>query len=128
LGRSSSLANRTNLLQYLTMKENWIKGMIDHLELRGARANVAAANLAPQATFATGSEISVSGDDERVLRSAEMQGDAVRAAGARTDQTIAEFRTRLAQVQDEIAQLKQKKADWDAGLEVGGIKKSDVGK
>jgi hypothetical protein len=114
--------------EYLTMKENWIKGMIDHLERRGARANVSAANLAPQATFATGSEISVSGDDERVLRSAEVHGDAVRAAGARTDQTIAEFKTRLAQVQDEIAQLKQKKADWDAGMEVGGLKKSDVAK
>lgn len=114
--------------EYLIMKENWIKGMIDHLERRGARSNIAAANLAPQATFATGSEVSVSGDDERMLRSAEVHGDAVKAAGARTEQTITEFKYQLGKVQDELAQLKQRKADWDAGLEVGGIKKSDVQK
>jgi hypothetical protein len=110
------------------MKEDWLEGMIDDLERRGARANVAAEGLAQQATFATGRAISVSGDDERILRSAEVQGDAVRAAGARTAQTIAEFKNLLAKVQDEVAQLKQKKADWDAGLEVEGIKKSDVQK
>lgn len=113
-------------VESLALKENWLKTQIDYQERRDARTNVAAANLEQQAAFAPGSKISVSGDDERVLRSAEVQGDAVRANAARSDQVLAEFRNKLAQVQQEIAELKQKKADWDAGMEVGGIKKSDV--
>lgn len=115
-------------VETLTLKENWLKTQIDYQERRDARVNVAAANLEQQAAFAPGSKISVSGDDERVLRSAEVQGDAVRANAARQDQIVAEFKNKLAQVQQEIAELKQKKADWDAGMDVGGIKKSDVEK
>lgn len=109
-------------VEYLLSQENWLKTQVDYQEKRVGRGEASASGIVDLGL------IKPSGDPNPDVSTARQQRasvvDAVvQSQVARANEVLTQYKQRLAKVEDELQQLRQKKADFDAGLEVGGVKK-----
>lgn len=105
----------------LLSQQSWLSTQINYQEERVARADVSATSILQQGVI-------IPPTDDQGLAAGRMQRASVVAAAVQTQASQAnlvlqQYKQQLAQVEDELQQLRQKKAEFDAGQAVGGMKK-----
>jgi hypothetical protein len=107
--------------EYTTGQEQWLRAQIEAQEKRTGRANAAAAGVESQPTFTQPADLKSPSGDDRVRRSAETQGDAVKGQAARQDEVLTQLKDRLATLQREVAEAREHKKTFDSEQPVGSV-------